>query len=77
MAHVRGGGECPELRRPGKEAEELGHHVRREAVHVVDLVQAVVHHQSARAQAHARDAEVGSHIRRRLELSGAFVVGVG
>ena len=46
----RRGGERPELRRAREETEELGHNIRGEAVDVLDLVKAVVHHERARAE---------------------------
>ena len=50
--------ERPELRRARQEAKELGDNVGGEAVDVLDLVEAVVHHERAGAKAHRRDAQI-------------------
>ena len=61
-------GQGPELRWAWKEAKELGHDIRGEAVDVLDFVEAMVHHERARAEADSRDAEVddGLHNLRLL-----------
>merc|ERR1719331_3041299 len=62
-SNLRGrSGQGPEGSRARKEAKILGYHVRREAVHVLYLVDAVVVHQGARANAQGRDADIRGNL---------------
>merc|ERR1719162_568302 len=75
---LRGSGrQGPELRRAWEEAKELGDNVGGEAIDVLDLVEAVVHHERAGAEAQGGDAKVDDRLRGHGPGDGASEEGGG